>query len=351
MAPAKKRRTEACSLIAFFKVTGSWTSTASARLRDSQGLSVHMECPYSFRRQVDLQLVKIRESSANAGTTMAYTENYNAMLARNFVQPQPNSGAAARVNSALLERLELTTGATAPPIPVAAPALSTASITRRAPSDVRVPCMVYAAVGALSDAASDLTLQAMLEVRKAPGVLNVFSYTGGTVDGSLACSDGVAVVTRGYWLARQLLARLVDQCGDLVRPLGAAGGDDSVDPVAPTLSSLTASSAACTAQLYRGLLRIWMSTSDPVRVRSTAARIAGVAPDAVDLRVLGNTDTPHGLAVLVPAIALARELQSAPVQLIVAYDLGLRCQTPALAEAARSPWEVPARAKSVALAA
>ncbi len=231
------------------------------------------------------------------------------------------------------------------------PAVVTAAVTRRAPQDVRLPCMVYAAAGAMLDIGTEAVEQAMAETRKAPGVLNVLSYAGGELEGALACHGGVAVIARGYWLARQTLARLMDQCGATVQPTRIGGGQASVDSAAPYLSGLTASSAACTVQFYNGHLRIWISTSDPARVRVAAARIAGCEADAVDLRLLGAEDTPHGLAALVPAISLARQLQSAPVQLIVAYDLGLHAPDGAAGELPRSLREALARDVAVALAA
>jgi len=202
-----------------------------------------------------------------------------------------------------------------------------AALTRRAPADVRLPCMVYAAVGALANPGAQVVDQAMSDARRAPGVVNVYTYPGGTVEGSLACEGGVAVVTRGYWLARQTLARLMDQCGPALRPAALDGAQVPADRAME--ANLTAASAACTVQWYNGQLRIWMTSSDPARVVAAAARIAGCRPEVVDLRLLGDADAVHGLAPLVPAIALARALQSAPVQLIVAYDLGLHCQPPA----------------------
>jgi hypothetical protein len=209
--------------------------------------------------------------------------------------------------------------------------------------------MVYAAVGALADAGSDAAALAMTETRKAPGVLNVVAYAGGTVESSLVCHAGVAVITRGYWLARQVLARLMDQCGAAAARPAPASREDGTE--ASSVAALTASSAACTVQFYNGHLRIWMSTSDPMRVRAAAARIAGMALDAVDLRVLGDRDAPHGLGVLVPAIALARELPSAPVQLIVSYDLGLHCPAAVGAAPPRLRRASAARKTVVALAA
>jgi hypothetical protein len=283
---------------------------------------------------------------------MAYVDNYDASLPQPAgappvgTHPPRNAPAASPLPTALPVK-----GADAA---AAAPAGScagqTPALTRRAPADVRLPCMVYAAVGALANPGAEVAEQAMVDARKAPGVVHVLTYDGGTVEGSLACEGGVAVVTRGYWLARQTLARLMDQCGPALRPaaLDGSGAPPAGGLLAPA-TPLTAASAACTVQWYNGQLRIWMASADPARVIASAARIAGCATAVVDLRLLGDSDAVHGLAALVPAIALARALQAAPVQLIVAYDLGLHCQAPA--ETVRAPREVAARPGNVVRAA
>lgn len=223
------------------------------------------------------------------------------------------------------------------------------ALTRRPPADVRLPCMVYAAVGALVNPGAEVVELAMADARRAPGVVNVLTYAGGTVEGSLACAGGVAVITRGYWLARQALARLVGQFGPALRPVALDGGLDPECLSRASPSNLTATGAACTVQWYNGQLRIWMAAADPARVVAAAARIAGCPAAAVDLRLLGDGNAVHGLAALLPAIALARAVQSAPVQLIVAYDLGLHCQPPI--DAARVPREISAYPEGIARAA
>lgn len=265
------------------------------------------------------------------------------------------SGTTPASNASTQPVLEATPAVDAPPAPAvmtaapAQPVASAGALTRRAPADVRLPCMVYAAVGALANPGAQVAEQAMADARRAPGVVNVLTYEGGTVEGSLACEGGVAVVTRGYWLARQTLARLMDQCGPALRPAALDRGEATDGGFNPAPGTLTAASAACTVQWYNGQLRIWMASADPARVVATAARIAGCAPNVVDLRLLGDADPVHGLAALVPAIALARALESAPVQLIVAYDLGLHCQPPA--DPARGQRDSGGRPGSIARAA
>jgi hypothetical protein len=199
-----------------------------------------------------------------------------------------------------------------------------ATITRRAPQDLRLPRMVYAAIGALEQSGSEAAEQAIQELRAAPGVVGVLCYPASNIEGVPACDGGVAVVARGYWLARQLLARLMDQCGARARALlpDSAAGDALAET--GSLTKLTASSSPCTVQFYNGQLRIWMSSANPRAVCDAAARIAALPAESIDLRLTGACDSAHGLAALVPAIALARELHSTPVQVIVAYELEMR---------------------------
>ena len=273
---------------------------------------------------------------------MAFAENYSATLARHYVAAASGSDPGGVPVASFMRRNSAAQAGTSG---AAMPLGSATQSARRAPADLRLPCMVYAAVGVFANAGTQDVELSMAEARKAPGVLNVLSYPGAAYDGSLACKGGVAVIARGYWLARRALARWMDQCG--TAPLD--GGEDRPDQSGGVLTA--AGAAVCTAQFYNGQLHLWMATSDPARVRAAAARIAGCALDAVDLRVLGHDDSPHGLAVLVPSIALARELQSAPVQLIVAHDLGLYCQASTVFEAPRALREVPGPDLVSALAA
>jgi hypothetical protein len=266
----------------------------------------------------------------DVSTNMAFAENYNANLATQAASPPRKSHPADRPASPALVR----PASTAP---------AAAATTRRSALDLRLPCMLYAAIGV--PACSGAALESVLaQMRGSPGVLKLIGFDDVAIDGSLACAGGVAVVARGYWLARQGLARLMDLCRDAADPAASRSG---AGLPAPAPEALTASSAACTAQMYRGQLRLWMSGADPAAMRAAAARLAEVPPADVDLRALGTHDGPHGLAVLHPAIVLARRLQPAPVQVIVSHDLGLhRC-----APRAEGADAVQALAPTVALAA
>jgi hypothetical protein len=192
--------------------------------------------------------------------------------------------------------------------------------------------MVYAAVGALNHTSPDLA-HAMQSVRQTPGVLHGLSYLGATIDNDLVCDEGVAVVARGYWLARQKLAQLMHACGvlpqwslldaDVDQPRLAAG--------ATRLAGLTAARSACTVQCYRSLVRIWASVDNRAEFCAVAARLANVSITQVELCSPGPNKPVVDASVLVPAMSVARQLQPAPVQVIVAYDLGVHCRLPAQA--------------------
>jgi hypothetical protein len=231
---------------------------------------------------------------------MAFAENYNANLASQVCPLPARQDAPDRPPQA----------GDRPPVRTPAAAAS----GRRVAGELRLPCMVFAAVG-VPPACGEALETALDVTRRAHGVIDVVNLGDTGLDGG-----GVAVIARGYWLARQALARFIDQCRDGVHL--AAPPPDARRPALAN-EAPTASSAACTAQLYRGHLRLWMGGSDPIGLRIAAARLAGVGADQVDLRLLGNLDGPHGMAVLHPAIFLAQRLQPAPVQIIIAHELPL----------------------------
>lgn len=239
---------------------------------------------------------------------MAYADDYNATLAHHYVGADAGAGRHAMHTPAAPSHASS----------------HAAALTRRAPADVRLPCMVYAAVGALcADAGNDTEL-AIAQMRKTPGVLHVISYEGPRLDNAPACSSGIAVVTRGYWLSRQALARLMAHCGGSV---GMFAWNSDAEA-----AQADARVTRATAQFFDGHLRLWLATTGTERSRTAAARIAGIDEERVDLRVVGQPQSDAGLNVLVAAIALARALQPVPVQVIVAQELEHHPEAPAARE-------------------
>jgi hypothetical protein len=252
---------------------------------------------------------------------MAFTEIYSAGSAESYVVPRTSNvlsrrarDSAGRIPAGLLQKKS------DGKVSSQDPAHWSLASVRRVPTDVRLPCMVYAATVSLPESARASVDIAIAETRKLPGVLHVIAYADHLSLDSGGARLGMAVIARGYWLARQSLARLVARCG---------GGD------AETAMEAVAHNAAFesqvergTAQYIEGRLRLWLATADLAGSRSLAARIAAIHEDRVDIRSIGFTGSEPGPDVLVPAIALARELRRTPVQVIVARRPPLRLVSP-----------------------
>ncbi len=139
--------------------------------------------------------------------------------------------------------------------------------------------MLYAAVGVLPRLRAADIEHALADCRRSPGVVQVVSYPGLVCDQTFVARPEIAVVARGYWLARQALDRLVTQCG------GAATSLSS--PRAAADAGVTR--AACgTAQLVDGRLRLWMATRDHGKYPCAGGTPRGIAEEHVDLRVVGD---------------------------------------------------------------
>ena len=212
-------------------------------------------------------------------------------------------------------------------------------VVRRAGGDVRLPCMLYAAVGAFSPHAKADTQAAIAQIRRMHGVLHVISYEQScdTAGGSPCCA-GIAVVTRGYWFSRQALVRLMAQCGGAVSMFAW----NSAAEVAEADAHVTRG----TAQFVDGRLHLWLATLDAPRSRARAAHVAGISQDLIELRVVGQPRSEAGRNVLVSAIAVARALQPAPVQVIVAQEFERRSEAHAV-RAQASALSVPASLRIV----
>jgi len=185
----------------------------------------------------------------------------------------------------------------------------TPAVPRRAAAEVRLPCMVYAAVGVLPGRETADVDRALAETRKAPGVVHVITYAGVDCSHAGIARPEVAVVARGYWLARHALARLMEKFGG---PSALSAASDADRLACP--SRITRG----TAHFVEGRLRLWVATSDMEATRALAARLAAIPEQYVDLRIVGEAEGAAPIDILTAALALARELQPAPVQVIVA---------------------------------
>jgi hypothetical protein len=173
--------------------------------------------------------------------------------------------------------------------------------------------MLYAAVSVRPRNAKVDVDHVITESRRAPGVVHVIPYPGLVCEKTGVARLEVAVVARGYWVARHALARLMEKCGAPV-PLTAA------NPVQEDVACQSRVTRA-TAHFVEGRLRLWLATSEMEKTRALAARLAGIAEEYVDLRVVGEAEGGAPVDLITAALALARELQPAPVQVILAPEV------------------------------
>lgn len=217
--------------------------------------------------------------------------------------------------------------------------------------DVRLPGLLQAAIRMspqIGGSPGRIDVDAAL---KRPGVLRVVrlpSYAGST--------PGVAVVARTHWQAErgadalgiewrappagavsseriladleQAARRAADEDGGLAfhrrgdaRGVLAAAGERRIEQVysAPYLAHATMEPINCTARVADGRVEVWVPTQVPGFARSLAARVAGVAEDAVTVHVTylgGGFGRRLDAEVVGQAVRIALETGGAPVQLI-----------------------------------
>lgn len=88
---------------------------------------------------------------------------------------------------------------------------------------------------------------------------------------------------------------------------------------APYLAHLAMEPPNCTARLHAGQLTLWLPTQVPGFARSTAARVAGIAEDAVTLHTTylgGSFGRRLEVDVVAQAVEVARHTAGRPVQLL-----------------------------------
>jgi hypothetical protein len=184
-------------------------------------------------------------------------------------------------------------------------------VARRAVADLRLPCMLYAAVGSVPFREGRIPPEDLERARRTPGVAHMLPLA--SLEGF---APGVAVIARGRFLARQVLDSLTAQWNLACFGKAAAALTGTPAP-APE---------PCTAQTIDGRLRVWAPTlaadGADVRLRERIARIAGMDASLVEVSSTGQGVVADAL--LVPAIALAKALQPAPVQLLAAALLPLQ---------------------------
>lgn len=218
--------------------------------------------------------------------------------------------------------------------------------TARFGMDIRPKGLVYAAVMMCPVFGGKLVSVDTREANEHPGVLRVVKLAG---DRSGA-PDAVAVIAGSWWTAQSTLALLTPEwdegqqaslstetlmeqlshslthgSGTTLHSVGDGVDQDDLPQAlqseysAPYLPHLPMEPLNCTAQLIDGRLRLWLPTQAPSIAVSTAARVADINQDQVELQttLIGSgfgrrleTD------MVAQAVALAKEMPGMPVQLI-----------------------------------
>ena len=212
--------------------------------------------------------------------------------------------------------------------------------------DVRPKGLVYAAVLMCPVFGGRLASVDTAAASEQPGVLKVVRLQ----QDRSGAPDAVAVIAGSWWTAQSALgllapvweegqyAQLDDQMLrerlmiDLERESGFTYyrvGDEidegeqqnlmRAEYSAPYLAHTAMEPINCTAQLLDGRLKLWVPTQAPSVAVSTAARVAGLSPDQVDLKVMllgGGFGRRLETDMVAQSVALAMAMPGVPVQLI-----------------------------------
>lgn len=212
--------------------------------------------------------------------------------------------------------------------------------------DIRPKGLVYAAIMMCPVFGGRLVGVDTATASEQPGVLKVVVLR----QDRSGAPDAVAVIAGSWWTAHSALAllspewdegehaslntqALMDQLsrsldrdsGTTWHSVGDGIDDDDLPHAvhaeysAPYLPHLAMEPLNCTAQLIDGRLRLWVPTQAPSVAISTAARVANLSEDQVDLR---STMVGSGFGrrletdMVAQAVALAKEMPGMPVQLV-----------------------------------
>jgi len=171
--------------------------------------------------------------------------------------------------------------------------------------DVRVPGMVFAAVARCPVFGGKVASFDATAARAVPGVTDVQQITRGVAvvaENTWAAFQGKRALrvewnegdtarwsSSGIW---QAFAAAAAQPGEAVRATGDVdsalrGANRTVDAVyeAPYLAHACMEPMNCTAQFTGGRAEIWAPTQNPQGIQREAARLLGVAPEAVTVHV------------------------------------------------------------------
>jgi isoquinoline 1-oxidoreductase subunit beta len=214
--------------------------------------------------------------------------------------------------------------------------------------DVRPPGMVYAAVKMAPMVGAVVGQFDATAVKAMPGVLKVVDISG-ALQANTGAGAGVAVVATSWWQARQAAAALPVQWtpganaglsseaifSGFARALAEESGyayyeTGTQDPAgaartvkaeyrAPFLAHAAMEPINCTAQVAGGKVWLWASTQVPSIAVEVAAKVAGVAREAVaiDVPLLGGGFGRRlEVDMVAQAVQVALAMDGKPVQLI-----------------------------------
>jgi isoquinoline 1-oxidoreductase beta subunit len=219
--------------------------------------------------------------------------------------------------------------------------------------DARPPGLVYAAVRMSPVIGGSVASVNSAAALKMAGVLKVVDFSS-ALPAQTGAGNGVAVVAKSYWQARQAALALevqwndgpqaglssaaiyadfaakLDredghayyQAGDMDAVQGKAAGvakTVSAEYRAPYLAHATMEPVNCTAQVKDGMVRVWAATQSPGFAVDVAAKVAGVSADQVVLEVTmlgGGFGRRLEVDMVAQAVAIARQADGQPVQMI-----------------------------------
>ncbi|HJV50379.1 MAG TPA: xanthine dehydrogenase family protein molybdopterin-binding subunit [Noviherbaspirillum sp.] len=215
--------------------------------------------------------------------------------------------------------------------------------------DIRPSGLVYAAVKMSPVIGGTVGTVDGNTVKSMPGVLKVVDFSYAMRD-KFGAAAGVAVIAKTFWQAKQAAAALPvewretaqskfsssDVFAEMSRKLDSEAGfiytkrgdmeagKDAARTVqaeyrAPFLAHAAMEPINCTAQVKDGKVRLWVSTQVPSIAVEMAAKVAGVKPEQVELVVTylgGGFGRRLETDMVAQAVAIAREADGAPVQMI-----------------------------------
>lgn len=214
--------------------------------------------------------------------------------------------------------------------------------------DTRPPSLVFAAIKMAPVLGGTVRQVHAEKIKQKPGVMHVIDFSADVGAGHA----GVAVVAKDFWRAKQACEELVVEWDanthaqldsaavfkELAQQLDTESGftyysqgdvkQGLADPTAtlikaeyraPFLAHATMEPINCTAQVKDGRVDVWVSTQVPSIAVGAAAKTAKISAENVHIHMFylgGGFGRRLEVDMVVQAVAIARQTQGAPVQVI-----------------------------------